>query len=310
MRTLVVGAGATGGYFGARLLEAKRDVTFLVRPKRAAQLAKTGLVVQSRYGNVDLPSPPTVQAGDLRQPFDIVLLSCKAYDLDSAIESFAPAVGPQTAILPLLNGMRHLDVLEAKFGSEAVLGGHCLISAALDADGRIMHLNDLHTVTFGERNGGRGVRANAILDELSSAQFNTVVSEAIVAEMWEKWVFIATLAGITCLMRASFGDVIAAGGSDLSIALLNECAEIAKAAGYPPRDTALQRIHTFATTPGSTLMASMLRDIERGAQTEVEQILGDLLRRQNPAGNERSLLRLAYTHVKAYEARQARESQR
>jgi 2-dehydropantoate 2-reductase len=307
MRTLIVGAGAVGGYFGGRMLEAKRDVTFLVRPRRAAQLAKTSLVIQSRYGNVELPAP-TVQASDLREPFELILLSCKAYDLEAAVESFAPAVGPRTAILPLLNGMHHLDVLEAKFGRDAVLGGHCLISAALDAEGRIQHLNDLHAITFGERNGEHSARANEILGELTGAQFNAVLSEAIVAEMWEKWIFIATLAGITCLMRASFGDVVAAGGGDLSLALLNEGIEIANAAGYPPREVALQRIRGSATTPGSSLMASMLRDLERGAQTEVEQILGDLLRRQKPAGNERSLLRIAYTHVKAHEARRAREA--
>jgi 2-dehydropantoate 2-reductase len=308
LRILVVGAGGVGGYFGGRLLAAKRDVTFLVRPRRAELLAKSGLVIRSRYGDVHIPAPPTVQAPELRESFDLILLSCKAYDLDTAIESLAPAVGPQTAILPLLNGMRHLDVLEAKFGRDAVLGGHVLISAALDAEGRIHHFNDLHAITFGERSGTRSARVNSILNALGDAQFNVALSDAIVAEMWEKWVFIATLAGITCLMRASFGDVIAAGGGDLSLSLLNECVEISTAAGYPPREESLQRIRAMATAKGSPLMASMLRDLERGAQTEVEQILGDLLRRQSPAGNERSLLRLAYTHVKAHEARRTRET--
>src|SRR5262245_17021111 len=107
MRFLVVGAGATGGYFGGRLLETGRDVTFLVRPARAERLAQTGLSITSPAGNATLPSPPTVLAADLKKPFDVVVLSCKAYDLEQAIESFAPAVGPQTAIIPLLNGMRH-----------------------------------------------------------------------------------------------------------------------------------------------------------------------------------------------------------
>jgi 2-dehydropantoate 2-reductase len=217
-------------------------------------------------------------------------------------------VGPQTVILPLLNGMRHIDVLEARFGKSAVLGGLCLISTALDPEGRILHFNDLHAITFGERTGERSTRAAEILAELTSAKFSAALSESIVADMWEKWIFIANLAGITCLMRASYGDVVAAGGSDLSLALLDEGNTIATAAGYPLRDASLQRVRTAATTAGSTLMASMLRDIERGAQTEVEQILGDLLRRQGPAGNERSLLRIAYTHIKAYEKRKAREA--
>ena len=200
MRTLVVGAGGVGGYFGGRLLEAKRDVTFLVRAKRAEQLAKTGLVIRSPHGDVTLPSPPAVQTSELRAPFDLVLLSCKAYDLESAIESFAPGVGPQTAILPLLNGMRHIEVLESRFGSNAVLGGLCLISAALDAEGRIEHFNDLHAVTFGERSGERTARAEAILAEFTTAKFKTTLTDTIVAEMWEKWIFVATLAGISYLM--------------------------------------------------------------------------------------------------------------
>jgi len=101
MRILVVGAGAIGGYFGGRLLEAGCNITFLVRPKRAAQLAETGLVIKSRFGNVTFKAPPTVQAHELRRPFDLVLLSCKAYDLDAAIDSFAAAVGSDTTILPL-----------------------------------------------------------------------------------------------------------------------------------------------------------------------------------------------------------------
>jgi 2-dehydropantoate 2-reductase len=116
MRVLVVGAGAIGGYFGGRLLEAGRDVTFLVRPRRAAELAQTGLVIRSKLGDMNLPAPPTVTSDTLRQAFDLVILSCKAYDLDDAMTSFAPAVGPETVILPLLNGMRHLDALEARFG--------------------------------------------------------------------------------------------------------------------------------------------------------------------------------------------------
>lgn len=306
MKTLIVGAGAIGGYFGGRLLKAGRDVTFLVRPRRAEQLKRTGLAIRSPFGNVDISSPPIVQAEQLSQPFDLILLSCKAYDLDSAVESFAPAVGKNTAILPLLNGMRHLDVLEGKFGSKALLGGHCLISTALDADGRIQHLNDSHSLTFGERDGSRSERVAAILAELTAGGFKTVLSETILLEMWEKWTFIATLAGMSCLMRATLGDIVTAGAGDLSLALRDECIEIAKAAGFTPRESAVQRITAAITNPSSTLAASMLRDIERGAQTEVEQILGDLLRRRSRDDDDRSILRLAYAHIQAYEVRRRR----
>jgi len=136
MRVLVVGAGAIGGYFGGRMLQAGRDITFLVRPRRAAELASAGLVIKSPNGDVTLKNPPTVQADAIKNKFDVVLLSCKAYDLTDAIKSFAPAVGPQTSIIPLLNGMLHLDVLDREFGRERVLGGLCAIAATLRASVR------------------------------------------------------------------------------------------------------------------------------------------------------------------------------
>ena len=171
MRILVVGAGAIGGYFGGRLKAAGRDVTFLVRARRAAQLAKTGLVIRSTFGDVHLPAPPTVTTETLRQTFDLILLSCKAYDLESAADLFAPAVGPSTAILPLLNGMGHMDFLAARFGAAAVLGGQCVISTTLDAEGRILHLNDTHGLSFGERDGSVSPRAEAIAATLAGARF-------------------------------------------------------------------------------------------------------------------------------------------
>ena len=233
MRFLVVGAGATGGYFGGRLLEAGRDVTFLVRPGRAARLAATGLAIASPAGDVSLPPPPTVLAADLREPFDVVILSCKAYDLDEAIESVAPAVGPGTAVVPLLNGMRHLDALDARFGPDRVLGGSCFISARLDDAGRVVHVSDIHRLAFGERSGGRSPRVDAIAAAMAGAKFEAAASDRIVLEMWEKWVFLASLAGITCLTRSAVGDVVAAGGADLAAALLEECRSDRRRRGLP-----------------------------------------------------------------------------
>jgi len=305
MRILVVGAGALGGYFGGRLLEAGRDVTFLVRPGRAAQLASTGLVIRSPRGDFSVAAPPMIQAEALDTPFDLVLLGCKAYDLEGAMDSFAPAVGPDTAILPLLNGMAHLDALDRRFGKGHALGGLCLISGALDPEGRILHLNDLHGLTFGERDGGRSARAEAIEATFAGARFDGRLSQAIVQEMWEKWVFIATLAGLTCLMRASVGDIVAAGAGDLAPALLEECAVIAEEQGHPLSQPALARIRAFTTAAGSPITASMLRDIEADAPVEADHVIGDLLRRGEAAPCD-SLLRLAYAHLKAHEARRAR----
>jgi 2-dehydropantoate 2-reductase len=307
MRILVVGAGGIGGYFGGRLLSAGRDVTFLVRERRAAQLAGSGLVVRSPLGDLDLPAPPTVTADALDGAFDLILLSCKAYDLDAAMDSLAPACGPNTAILPLLNGMQHRDLLEARFGAERVLGGLCLISTVLDPDGRVLHLNDIHTLSFGEPDGVRSPRIEAIAATLSDAGFDAQLSDAIIQEMWEKWIFIATGAGATCLMRAAIGDIVAAGATDVVTGLLDESAAIATAQGFPPRQPAIERTRDSYTRPGSTMTASMLRDIERGGPIEADHIIGDLLRRGgNPAASP--MLGIVHAHLKAYEARRARET--
>ena len=309
MKILVIGAGAIGGYFGGRLLEAGRDVTFLVRPKRAAQLAETGLVIKSRLGDANLAKPPTIQAPELHRPFDLILLSLKAYDLETAIDSFAAAVGPETAILPLLNGMSHLDLLDRRFGKDRVLGGAVLLlSATLDDQGRILHLNDGHILGFGERDGSRSARIEAIVREFAGVKTEARASTQIMLEMWEKWVFIAGLAGITCLMRASIGDISASGGAPLSLRLLEECSAVAAGAGFAPRPEVIERLRSLLTAAGSPFTASMLRDIEHGGRTEADQIFGDLVRRgERVLPAEGSLLRLAYVNLKAYEARRARE---
>jgi 2-dehydropantoate 2-reductase len=303
MKILVVGAGAIGGYFGGRLLEAGRDVSFLVRPERAVRLAETGLVIRSACGDVTLPAPPTVQAGALPGVFDLVLLSCKAYDLESAIAAFAPAVGPDTLVLPVLNGMRHLDRLDQQFGH--VLGGLVLISSGLDPDGRILHFNTMQGLIFGER-GGRSGRAGALAAEFKGARFDAHLSEGILQDMWEKWIFIASMAGITCLMRGAPADIAAAGGTGFSLALLEECVAIATRQGFPPSEASLERTRSMLTDPASTITASMLRDLERNAPIEADHVIGDLLRRGDPRPEAQPMLRLALAHLKAYEARRAR----
>jgi 2-dehydropantoate 2-reductase len=308
-RFLIVGAGAIGGYFGGRLLEAGADVTFLVRPRRAAELARTGLTIQSRFGNAMLRAPACVLAEELREPFDVVLLSCKAYDLTGAMDSFGPAVGSETAILPLLNGMRHLEVLDGRFGAKHVLGGDCLISATLDANGGVVHLNDAHTLLFGERSGAGSERVQAIASVFGRAKFDGRPTNTILQEMWEKWVFIAAAAGITSLMRATVGDIVAAGAAEFGSTLLKECAAIAARQGFPPREAFVDQNLRIFTAAGSPLTASMLRDIERGARIEADHIVGDLLRRAGQEERERTLLlRIAFSHLKAYEARRARET--
>jgi 2-dehydropantoate 2-reductase len=252
---------------------------------------------------VTLKNPPTVQADKLNEKFDVVLLSCKAFDLDDAIKSFAPAVGPQTAILPLLNGMRHLDVLDGKFGRERVLGGLCAIAATLNERREVVQLQPMQSLNFGERDGKMSDRVRALAEVMASGKFGAVASERIVPEMWEKWVFLASLAASTCLMRGAVGTILGApGGKDFILGVLDECSSVAAAEGHGPSGPFFERVRGMLTAEGSQMTASMFRDIKAGAPVEADHVIGDMIARGEAAKAPVAKLRTAYTHLKVYEA--------
>jgi 2-dehydropantoate 2-reductase len=308
MRILVIGAGALGGYFGACLARAGREVTFLVRRPRAEQLARDGLRVISPQGDFTVPAA-TVLSDDLRESFDLVLVATKSYSLHEAMEQFAPAVGSTTAILPILNGMAHLDTLSARFGAERVLGGTALITATLDADGRVTLLSPIHDLIFGEIAGGFSERTRALSALFAGSAFNAKASDMVLQDMWEKWAALGTGAGMCCLMRSSIGDIVAVeGGREAMLRMLAESWAVATVAGFPPRPAFTEFVTTYYTTPGSPVKPSMLRDIERGSVTEGDHILGKLAARARALGVATPILDLARIHVAAYEAGRAREA--
>ena len=307
MKILVLGAGGVGGYFGGRLAEAGADVTFLVRPKRAAQLKQNGLIVRSPFSDIHQPVTVVLQE-QLSPGYDLILLTCKAYDLDSAISAITPALGRDTAVLPLLNGLAHIETLEKELGKERVLGGTCHIAATLTAEGEIHHMNQLHNLAFGERSGAKSARCETLTAAFAKTSVAWKLSETIDLDMWEKFVFLAALAGTTCLLRAPVGAIMeTVEGEMISLEMLDECKKIAVASGHTPREEHMARARQTLTERGSNLAASMLRDIERNGRTEAEHIVGDMLRRARGHKLQTPLLRLAYCHLQAYEARQARK---
>jgi 2-dehydropantoate 2-reductase len=262
--------------------------------------------VTSPHGDFSVPAR-TVAPEAIHEPFDLVLLGVKSYSLDEAMNQFAPAVGPRTAILPLLNGMGHIDRLSAKFGPAHVLGGMANISAGLDADGRVTQFHPIHDLVFGEVAGGSSERTRALKTAIGGSGFEARASDGIMHDMWEKFVQLGLGAGITCLMRARIGDILAApGGREAMFALFDECCAVATAAGFPPRPAFIEFDHKLITTEGSPIKWSMLRDIERGSTTEGEHILGDMVARARALGVATPILDLARTHVAAYELARAR----
>ena len=303
LRILIVGAGAVGGYFGGRLAQAGRDVTFLVRPSRAKQLSQDGLRIISPHGDAVL-SPKLISADKIDAPYDIIFLSVKAYALEAAMNDFAAAVGPETIIFPVLNGMRHIDILTKRFGEHAVIGGVCLVAAEIDHQGRIVQLADFQRLVYGERNGEITPRLKALDATLQGAGFDARLSPEIMQAMWEKWVQLTSLGAITCLMRGTIGEIVAApGGAELSIDALNESVAVATACGQKPSEKVLSRHAAAMTAPGSLLTSSMYRDLRKGAPVEADHILGDFIERGSTHGVATPLLKAAFVNLRIYQNR-------
>lgn len=303
MRILVVGAGATGGYFGGRLMQAGRDVTFLVRPARAEKLRTEGLRIVSPFGNAEL-APKLVTSGGIAEPYDLVLLTVKAYGLEAALDDIAPAIASETMILPVLNGMRHVDVIKARFGEKALLGGVCLIAATVDDEDRIVQLTPMHNLIYGEMSGERSKRIETVDATMQGAGFNAKLSEDIERDMWGKWITLASLGGICCLMRGSVGEIEAApGGLAFVLRFFDEVVSVVKAVGKLPGEPILNMARSMLTQKGSAMASSMYRDLQKGAPIEADQIIGDLLARAQKAGMETPLLSAAYTNLAIYQNR-------
>jgi 2-dehydropantoate 2-reductase len=303
MRILVVGAGATGGYFGGRLAQAGRDVTFLLRPARAAQIRANGMQIVSPHGDVTL-HPKILTAPQITEPFDMVLLTVKAFALEAALADLAPAVGAQTMILPTLNGMKHLDAMSTRFGVSSVIGCVCKIAATVDDAGRIVQLATMHELAYGERNGTSTARIAAVDAALQGAGFDARLTPDIERELWEKWILLASLGGVNCLMRGNIGEIAAAaGGVAFALGFLAECVAIATRSGTAPGEPFVANARKMLTATGSPLTSSMYRDLTGGKPVEADQIIGDLLARGAAAGVSAPLLAAAYANLCVYQNR-------
>jgi 2-dehydropantoate 2-reductase len=295
LKILVVGAGAVGGYFGARLTQADRDVTFLVHAKRAAEIKTSGLRILSPHGDLTL-HPKIVTADQISGHYDLILLSVKSYALSGAIDDFASAVGPETMILPVLNGMRHIDLLVARFGEHAVLGGVCMVATEVDQEGRITQLAEFQSLTYGELDDRTTPRLQELDETLQGAGFDAAISNQILSDMWQKWVQLASVGAITSV----------SGGSALSVSSLQECVAVANACGYPQSGTFVERLTAELTSPSSQMTTSMYRDLKKGAPVESDSIIEDLLNRGRKHGLTMSILQAASANLSIYQLARSR----
>jgi len=305
MRILFVGAGATGGYFGGRLAQAGRDVTFLVRAGRADRLRQSGLTLLSPHGDVTL-QPKLVTAGSIDGPYDVVVIAVKAFGLEQALVDMAPAIGPDTMVMPLLNGMRHVDMIREHFGA-ALIGGVCKVATTIDSEGRIKQLAPFQELAYGEMDGSPSQRTAALDAAMQGAGFTARLTSTVEREMWEKWTLLATMGGICCLMRGTIGEIEAApGGRDFVLRLLDEVVRVITTDGIAPSPGFLATITKQLTQPGSSMASSMYRDLSAGLPVEADQILGDLVARAQRHALDTPLASAAYANLRIYADRLAR----
>lgn len=309
MKMLILGAGAIGGYVGGRLHQSGADVTFLVRPARQQAIQRNGLVIKSTKGDVT-QKVKTVLGANEGGPYDIVLLTSKAYDLDSAIAAIAPAVGANTTVVPLLNGMRHLELLDAKFGKDKVVGGLARVGVAMSADGVIHHTSPFAAISFGERDGKPARQSLVELDRaVKKSGIDGGLNSNIVQDLWDKWIMLCSLAATNCLMRGSSGDILEADeGRALVMETVDECHKVATAAGHDPGEQGMKTIRSFLTVKGSKFTASMLHDLDKGAMVEADHIVGDMIARAKKAGITTPVLRVAYANLQVYLHRRAQQA--
>lgn len=302
MRILFLGAGAIGGYFGGRMAKSGADVTFLVREPRISQLAD-GLRIESPAGNAEV-NVRTITAADPTEPFDLIVLTCKAFGLEGALDAISHQVRDSTVVVPLLNGFRHLKHIEARFPDAVVWGGVAQIPITLLPDGTIRHLGTHQGLIIGPRHGQAASQSKAkeFVATAEKGGIDAKFSQNIEQDMWDKWIFLTTLAAGTCLTRSNVGEILKADqGEALLLGLLNECTEVATKEGFRPDADRMAEYKGLLADQSSNVTASMLRDMQQGFPIEADHIVGDMVHRGRLWGIPTPRLNTAWTCLQCYE---------
>lgn len=285
MRIAIIGAGGVGGYFGARLALAGEDVHFVARGAQLAAMRTAGLRVRRDGGDLDVRPVQATDDPASIGPVDAVLVAVKLWDTESAARAARALIGPQTAVVSLQNGVRKDETLRAVIGAGNVLGGVCYVSAYIEAPGVIRQVGTMQKIVFGEYDGRATPRANALLAALSGAGIDAALSATIARAIWEKFVFLACLAGTTTAIRLPIGAIR---GNPSTRALfrdaLAEAVAVAHAEGVALADGFVDDRMAFADSLPATMTSSMHGDLEHGRRLELDWLSGDVVARGKRLG--------------------------
>jgi 2-dehydropantoate 2-reductase len=303
MKIAIIGAGGVGGYFGARLAQAGADVHFVARGAHLAALRRDGLRVESPLGDIHLPDVQvTDNPADIGRA-DIVWLAVKLWDTEAAVQPMRSVVGPETGIISFQNGVTKDDVLRAAFGEAAVMGGVGYIAANIDRPGVIKHTGTMQRLIFGEYDGRRSSRAQALLDACVRGGINAELSDDIRKAIWEKFVFLVGLSGATATIRDTIGPIRSNPRSRAFLFdLMRETVDVGRALGVAlPADFAEQRLNFVDGLP-DVMTSSMHHDLRAGKRLEVSWLSGGVAQLGERAGVATPMNRAVWNILALYES--------
>jgi 2-dehydropantoate 2-reductase len=304
MRFAILGSGAVGGYYGARLAQAGNDVTFIARGPHLAAIRERGLEIRSPVlGDFVVHAPAEADTARVG-PVDVVVVAVKAYDNATALPLVGPMLGPDTAILTLQNGVDSVSELAALYGEDPVIGGTTYVATALAGPGVIEQTGTHRRVVFGEVFGElprRSDRVRRIHDALAGADVQSEPVEDGRTPVWEKFIFLAALAGFTGAARLPIGPVWA--DPEIRAHVLDGCREVerlARAEGVPVAADVIDRICEYIGKIPGTMRSSLLIDLSQGKRIEVEALLGSVVRRAAKAGIDVPIAKTLYAVLKPW----------
>jgi 2-dehydropantoate 2-reductase len=303
MRIAIIGAGGVGGYFGARLQQAGADVHFVARGAHLAAMRREGLTVESPLGGIHLPRVHVTDSPADIGPADMVWLSVKLWDMDGAVQSMRPLVGPETGIISFQNGVQKDDILRAAFGDSAVMGGVAYIATNIDRPGVIRHTGTMQRLVFGEYDGRRSKRAEALLDLCVRGGINAELSDDVRKAIWEKFVFLVGLSGSTTTMRETIGPIRSHPRARRFLSdLMRETVAVGRALGVAlPADFADQRL-AFVDSLPDAMTSSMHHDLKAGKRLEVSWLSGGVAQLGEKAGVQTPMNRAVWDILALHEA--------
>lgn len=280
MKISVMGSGGVGGFYGGRLAHAGCDVTFVARGAHLEAMRENGLLIENEaQGDIHLPKVNVTDDPATIGPVDLVIIAVKLWDTEAAARAIRPIVGPRTAVLSIQNGVIKDEILRREFGEAAVMGGVAYVGTRIARPGVIRQTGTLQRLVFGEYDGRRSTRAEALLEALLRAGIQAELSTDIRRTLWEKYVFLVGLSGTTATMRVPIGPIRSNPQTRAFLLdMLEETVAVGRAHGVAlPENYAEDRL-AFADGVAADMTSSMHHDLERGNPLEVEWLSGGVVR--------------------------------